>query len=127
MMVIKPEGTLKVLEEAFRGLETRMCGICSRGSYHYLENNGLGMPYLSWCWNVMHGDWEDELKVHRNTRQKFMASFGREPFIFQDDNASCIVEEWKRRNELSQLPSSAQSPDLSPIENIWLIMKNKII
>jgi hypothetical protein len=48
--------------------------------------------------------------------------FGREPFIFQDDNIPChwsrIVEEWKRQNTFSQLSWRAQSPDIIPKENI---------
>jgi hypothetical protein len=46
-------------------------------------------------------------------------------FKFQDDNAPCHRSRTVQ-NDLPQLRWPAQSTDLSPIENIWLIMKNKI-
>ena len=56
--------------------------------------------------------------------------FTNKPYIFQEDNAPChksrACETWKTENRLPVLLWPAQSPDLSPIENIWLIMKNKI-
>jgi hypothetical protein len=39
--------------------------------------------------------------------------------------ARVSVEEWKRQDQLTQLNWPAQSPDLSPIENVWILMKNK--
>ena len=39
--------------------------------------------------------------------------------------ARVSVEEWKRQDQLTQLNWPAQSPELSPIENVWLLMKNK--
>ena len=35
-------------------------------------------------------------------------------------------EDWKHRNQIPQISWPPQSPDLSPIKNIWLLLKNKI-
>ena len=61
------------------------------------------------------------------------AGIGRLPpaKIFQDDNApihrSNTVENWKKNKRVKSLISwPAYSPDLSPIENIWGIIKNRL-
>ena len=42
-----------------------------------------------------------------NMWQVVAKHFGNTPYLFQDDNApchrSCVVEEWKRQNQLTQL------------------------
>jgi transposase len=56
--------------------------------------------------------------------------FGSNTWYFQDDNAPCHrsreSEDWKHRNQIPQISWPPQSPDLSPIKNIWLLLKNKI-
>ena len=56
--------------------------------------------------------------------------FQGRPCIFQQDNAkphtASITTAWLRRRRVRVLNWSACSPDLSPIENIWRIMKQKI-
>ena len=68
--------------------------------------------------------------LDNNLWQVVVKHFGNKPYLFQDDNAPChrsrAVEEWKRQNHIPQLNWPPQSPDLSPIENIWLVIKNKI-
>jgi hypothetical protein len=45
--------------------------------------------------------------LDNNSWQVVTKHFGREPFIFQDDNAPChrsrTIEEWKRQNDIPQL------------------------
>ena len=69
-------------------------------------------------------------KLDNNLWQVVAKHFGNTPYLFQDDNAPChrsrVVEEWKRQNELTQINWPAQSPEKFPIENVWLLMKNKI-
>ncbi len=56
--------------------------------------------------------------------------FQGRPCIFQHDNArphtASITTSWLRRRRIQVLKWPACSPDLSPIENIWHIIKRKM-
>ncbi len=56
--------------------------------------------------------------------------FQGRPCIFQHDNArphtASITKSWLRRRRIRVLKWTACSPDLSPIENIWRIIKRKM-
>lgn len=56
--------------------------------------------------------------------------FPTQNFLFQDDNAPIHrahdVEHYKARNRIQCLSWPAQSPDLNPIENVWLKIKNRL-
>ncbi len=56
--------------------------------------------------------------------------FQGRPYIFQHDNArphtASITTSWLRRRRIRVLKWPACSPDLSPIENIWRIIKRKM-
>lgn len=51
-------------------------------------------------------------------------------WLFQEDNdpkhTSNLAKEWKLKKNIPKLEWPVNSPDLSPIENIWGIMKTKI-
>ena len=59
-----------------------------------------------------------------------MKNFNDNSWVFQEDNApahkSRQLQELKDRNNIPVLTLPAQSPDLSPIENLRLLMKKKI-
>lgn len=56
--------------------------------------------------------------------------FNNRSYTFQQDNAkphtSRVTTAWFRRNRIKPMQWPANSPDLSPIENIWRYLKRKI-
>jgi arsenate reductase-like glutaredoxin family protein len=59
-----------------------------------------------------------------------MCSTSEGEFIFQQDGAPChtakIVKTWLQNNNIPVLEWTSSSPDLSPIESIWHLMKKEL-
>ena len=71
--------------------------------------------------------------LEENLRPSIEAMFGdqRMPYIFMHDNAPChkgrTVERYLEQNDIQRIDWPAQSPDASPVENLWSDISRAII
>ena len=60
----------------------------------------------------------------------YRSTFFSESAVFQDDGASVhttrIVKSWRQKNAITTLPWPPFSPDMNPIENCWVVIKNRL-
>lgn len=135
MIVLKPDGQLKVWRKVWEKMRPECLGYLPEcvgktlklmvwgcmtytgmGTLAFIDGNMNSVKYIdileTYLWPVV------------------IKHFGVIRWIFQEDNApthkSKLCEDWKRQNDLPVLHWPAQSPDLSPIENIWLLLKNSV-
>ncbi|GBM21877.1 hypothetical protein AVEN_32861-1 [Araneus ventricosus] len=92
-----------------------------------LAANGFGN--LHFCSGTIKApDYIRVLEV--NLRPSLQRLFGRKRYLFQQDNArphtAKITETWLHTKRVPVLEWPAASPDLSPIENIWRILKRNM-
>lgn len=91
-----------------------------------LSYNGVGkLVFLQGRWN--RHVYKDILS--ENLKEEGERLIGRD-FQFQDDNdpvhKAKIVATWIKRNKISKLEWPPESSDLSPIENLWHLLKRKL-
>ncbi|GBM27705.1 Transposable element Tcb1 transposase [Araneus ventricosus] len=92
-----------------------------------LAANGFGN--LHFCNGTIKApDYIHVLEV--NLRPSLQRLFGRKRYLFQQDNArphtAEITKTWLRTKRVPVLEGPAAIPDLSPIENIWRILKRNM-
>lgn len=135
MILLKPDGCIKVWRKSSEIWRSECLG-------YVAMNPSTTLKMMVWGCLTYYGVGTLATVVGNMNSEKYISTldnnlwqivakhFSDKPYFFQDDNAPChrsrAVEEWKRQNDLPQLIWPAQSPDLSPIENIWLLIKNKI-
>ena len=135
MIVLKNDGKLRVWRKAPERWRPECLGHLTQGPqtplklmvWGCLTYNGVGT--LAFVDGNMNSDKYIQT-LDDNLWPAVVKRYGSERWIFQDDNAPCHrsrqSEAWKHTNQIPQLSWPPQSPDLSPIENIWLLMKNTI-
>jgi transposase len=135
MIIIEPNGELKVWRKSSEVWRPECLG-------YVTESPSTNLKIMVWGCLTYHGvgtlamingnmNSVKYIETLDNNLWKVVAKhFRNTPYLFQDDNAPChrsrIVEEWKGQNKLTQLNWLEQSPDLTPIENVWLLTKNQI-
>ncbi len=91
--------------------------------------SALGKGNLHFCDGTINAEKYIEILEHNMLPSRRHLFQGR-PCIFQQDNAkphsAHITKSWLRRKRVRVLDCPACNPDLSPIENVWRILKRKM-
>jgi len=141
LVIFSDESTVSLLQGAqkrlcYRRSEQSLDPKCVRGSVKF--------PTKVMVWGGIMGDKKLDLSIVEGTLDSIgymrilrenvgpfvKADRGRDNIIFQQDNAPCHkarrCAQWFERNRISVMGWPPNSADLSPIENLWHIVKQRV-
>ena len=118
------------LDEERRGTESTLLEVQCKVS---TVSDGLGCHVICWCWSTVFSELQGQRSHLPGSFRALPAAdqlYGDADFIFQQDlapvHSAKATSTWFKDHGIPVVNWPANSPDHSPIENLWGIVKRKM-